>query len=436
MLLQLFVLLPVLAQLALASPVLDSPAPNDSTFSGVSLEARWADKNIQVGARPYYLIRNMTDSPLKSKLESCREEPIRPSRFSISHRGAPLQFPEHSVEGIYMAARQGAGIIECDTSFTSDRQLVCRHSQCDLHFTTNILTIPDLAEKCTTPFQPAADGQPATAKCCTSDITAADFKRLCAKMEGANASATNPEDYLHGAPRWRTELYETCGTPVLHREYIDIVNSLGLDFTTEAKAPEVEMPFQGEYTQEDFLNQITGEFQQAGIDPKRVWLQSFVLDDVVHWVDKSPDFGAQAIYLDERTDSPGGYEKAVESMGWVAGQGVKIIAPSFPWLLTVDNSTNTLEPSTYALAAKEAGLKIVTWSLERSGPLAVAKRTKDSYYVGLWDWIQYDGQLYEVIDALAQKVKVIGAFSDWPATVTYYASCLGLKGGFDDEDRN
>jgi glycerophosphoryl diester phosphodiesterase len=24
-------------------------------------------------------------------------------------------------------------------------------------------------------------------------------------------------------------------------------------------------------------------------------------------------------------------------------------------------------------------------------------------------------------------VKVLGIFSDWPATVTYYANCMGLK---------
>jgi glycerophosphoryl diester phosphodiesterase len=32
-----------------------------------------------------------------------------------------------------------------------------------------------------------------------------------------------------------------------------------------------------------------------------------------------------------------------------------------------------------------------------------------------------------VIDALAQQVGVKGIFSDWPATVTYYANCMGLK---------
>jgi hypothetical protein len=33
--------------------------------------------------------------------------------------------------------------------------LVCRHSPCDLHTTTNILTIPELARKGSAPFTPA-----------------------------------------------------------------------------------------------------------------------------------------------------------------------------------------------------------------------------------------------------------------------------------------
>jgi glycerophosphoryl diester phosphodiesterase len=32
-----------------------------------------------------------------------------------------------------------------------------------------------------------------------------------------------------------------------------------------------------------------------------------------------------------------------------------------------------------------------------------------------------------VLDVLAQQVRVKALFSDWPGTVTYYASCLGLE---------
>jgi glycerophosphoryl diester phosphodiesterase len=41
--------------------------------------------------------------------------------------------------------------------------------------------------------------------------------------------------------------------------------------------------------------------------------------------------------------------------------------------------------------------------------------------------INNDGDMLEVLDVLAQDVGVIGVFSDWPATVTYYANCKGIK---------
>ena len=34
--------------------------------------------------------------------------------------------------------------------------------------------------------------------------------------------------------------------------------------------------------------------------------------------------------------------------------------------------------------------------------------------------------MMRVIDVLAQDVRVRGMFSDWPATVTYYANCMGI----------
>ncbi len=143
----------------------------------------------------------MDDGPLKEELRKCKG-PFYQSVFSISHRGAPLQFPEHT----------RAGVGECDVTFTKDRQLVCRHSQCDLATTTNILTIPELAAKCTTPFTPAKFNeqgemvQPAAAKCCTSDITLAEFKTLKGKMDASNPQAKTVEEFLDATPKWRTDL--------------------------------------------------------------------------------------------------------------------------------------------------------------------------------------------------------------------------------------
>ena len=110
-----------LAMLALASfPVLDAGWAHDS-------EAR-KDSSIQVGVRPFFLIEGMDNSRLKQKLERCENGPFRRSDFVIAHRGAPLQFPEHTKESYEAGARQGAGIVECDVTFTKDGELVCRHA--------------------------------------------------------------------------------------------------------------------------------------------------------------------------------------------------------------------------------------------------------------------------------------------------------------------
>ena len=112
-------------------------------------------QNVQLGPRPYFLVEDMDEGKLKTELQECTEGPFKRTDFSIGHRGAALQFPEHTKESYVAAARMGAGIIECDVTFTADRELVCRHSQCDLHTTTNILAIPELADKCSEPFTPA-----------------------------------------------------------------------------------------------------------------------------------------------------------------------------------------------------------------------------------------------------------------------------------------
>ncbi len=90
----------------------------------------------------------------------------------------------------------GAGVIECDVTFTKDKQLVCRHAQNDLHTSTDILLTP-LAARCSVPFRPAKiddDGnmlEPATAECRTSDITLAEFRTLRGKRDGFDPRATS-----------------------------------------------------------------------------------------------------------------------------------------------------------------------------------------------------------------------------------------------------
>ncbi|KAI4287258.1 MAG: hypothetical protein L6R35_003481 [Caloplaca aegaea] len=378
--------------------------------------------NVQMGPRPYYLVEDMDDGPLKVKLQSCSEGPFKVSDFVFAHRGAPLQFPEHTLESYSAARRMGAGAIECDVAFTNDKQLVCRHAQCDLHTTTDILNRTELASKCTTPFTPASEGTDAEALCCTSDITQAEFKTLCGKMDGFNPNATTVEEYLDGTPYFRTDLYSSCGTVLTHNEYIDLVDGWDLKFSPELKTPEVEMPFEG-YTQEQYAQDMIDAYKSASIDPSRVWAQSFLPDDIFYWIENEPEFGAQAVYLDERVDTPEGYANATASLAELAARGVQIVAPAFFALTKVDNATGAIVPSEYALAAKAAGLEIVTWSLERSGWL---NEGGDYYYQYVMPVINNDGDLYTVVDVLVQQVGITHFFTDWPATLTYYASCFGL----------
>lgn len=108
-------------------------------------------QTVQLGPRPFYLVDGMSPSPLKERLEQCKDGPFRRSDFSIGHRGAALQFPEHTKQSYEAGARMGAGIVECDTTFTKDGELVCRHSECDLHTTTNIVAT-ELNAQCSVPW--------------------------------------------------------------------------------------------------------------------------------------------------------------------------------------------------------------------------------------------------------------------------------------------
>ncbi len=386
-----------------------------------------AAEPVSVGPRPLYLIDDMDDGDLKEQLLQCRGMPAKSADFSIGHRGASLQFPEHTKEGYLAAARMGAGIIECDVTFTKDKELVCRHSQCDLHQTTDILSRPELAAKCSVPFSPASEnGGKANVKCCASDLTLAEFRTLRGKMDGANSKAETIADYLKGTPEWRTDLYATKATLMTHRESIALIDSLGLKFTPELKSADVSMPYEG-YSQGDYAKALIADYKAAGIDPARVFPQSFNLDDVLYWIEKEPEFGAQAVFLDGRyrgnrlnPDDPASFSPSMQEL---ADKGVNYIAPPIWMLLSLDESGKII-PSAYAREAKKAGLKIITWTLERSGPL---DESGGWYYRSVQDAINNDGDAMTVLDVLAKEVGVVGVFSDWPATTTYYANCMGLN---------
>ena len=390
---------------------------------------RDAGTPVELGPRPFFLVDDMNDGPLKRKLEQCARRGHYTARdWSIGHRGAALQFPEHTAESYVAAARMGAGIVECDVTFTKDKELVCRHAQNDLHTTTNILVTP-LAAKCTKPFVPAsydATGKlltPATAECRTSDITLAEFKTLRGKMDASDPRARTPQEFLGGTANWRTDLYAgpSSGTLLTHRESIELFKSLGVKMTPELKFPSVAMPFDG-FTQEAYAQKMIDEYKAAGVSPRHVWPQSFHQPDVLYWVRNEPGYGRQAVFLDDAgtvADLP-----AYGELTNYKSQGINIVAPPIFALLTTD-PTGRIVPSAYARNTKAAGLDIITWTLERSGLLADGNN--GFYYQGLDHAIQREGDMMTVLDVLAREVGILGIFSDWPATTTFYANCAGLR---------
>lgn len=391
------------------------------------VEHHSANQNIQLGPRPFYLVDGMDKGRLQNKLSQCQAGPFYRTDFSIAHRGAALQFPEHTKESYDAGARMGAGIVECDTTFTKDGELVCRHSECDLHTTTNIVATP-LNQQCSTPWTPPPWAPGQAPKCCTSDLTLSEFKTLKGKMDASFPSATTPEGYLGGTASWRTDLYTGRGTLMTLRESIELNEKNGVKHTPELKSGDATRLLKIFGGQDGYAQKMLDELRDARVDPRDVWLQSFDKRDVLYWIQNAPEFGKQAVYLDsiDPTANPPVARQTLDQLRQLYKQGVRYFAPPMPALLDVDASNNVV-PSQYARDIKRVGFKIITWTFERSDLRAGASKAGFYYYFDPQGRaIKKDSDMYKALDVLAKKVEIVGIFSDWPATVTYYANCMGL----------
>ncbi|KAI0100000.1 hypothetical protein F4776DRAFT_669182 [Hypoxylon sp. NC0597] len=254
-------------------------------------------ENTKLGPRPEYLVTDMDEGWLKDRLSACSDREARPTKFSTGRGAARVcSFPRRR-ESQLRRAREWALV---SWNATSSLLVIVSLFAAMTSVTYTNIVATELGAKCTRPFTPASISTLATAYCCTSDITLAEFKSLCGKMDGFNASATTPEHFLHGTPAWRTDLYATRGTTL----------------AAELKQPRVPMPFGGNYTQELYAQQVVEEYRAAA-----------------------------------------------------------------------------------------AG---------------------DYYYSTIANGTHRDGDMYRLVDVLARQVGVECIFSDWSATVTYYANCCGL----------
>ena len=371
--------------------------------------------------RPRQLAASVDDPALRAALLACPVTAVEPDPFIIGHRGAPLGYAEHTVESYRAAAAQGAGVIECDVTFTADAALVCRHGPCDLATTTNILETP-LAERCREPFRPAqraADGtvsQPAGAKCCASDLTLAQFRSLRGRQELTDPGAASVAAFL--APS------AAHGRLLTHAESIALIDALGVDFAPELKAPDASVGFAGSgYDDDTYAARLIREYKSAGIEPARVQAQSFRRRDIAYWLQSHPAFGQRAVWLDGRYES-GNFDPAdpstwTPSMRELRAAGIETLAPPLWVLLALDGER--IVPSAYARAARAHGFDLVAWTLERSGSL---ESGGGWYFQTVAPAIDADGDIYRVLKVLRDDIGVRAVFTDWPATVAFFQACV------------
>jgi len=369
---------------------------------------------VQLGPRPFYLLDELTPGPLRERLAACAEQATEYPRspLAIGHRGATLFFPEHTREGYLAAVRQGAGGVECDVVPTKDGALVCRHSDRDLAETTNILSTP-LAAKCRKGFKPGREPD-----CRTTDLTLAEFLSLEGWPEGHDERARKPQDYYRAAPAWRSLAYAP-GTVVSHRQYIELLLPHGVDFVPELKKANLPPGL----SRDEYRRRMIDDYRDLGVPPQRVRPQSFDLGDIRFWRRYAPDYAKNAIWLDGRYKQPGfdpaRPERLRPTMKELVDEGLGYLSPPLWVLLTLDEN-GQIAPSAYARAAREAGLELIPWTLERSGPLSSGGGW---YYQTVGSAINSDGDVYRALDVLVNQIGVFAVFSDWPATVAFFDAC-------------
>ena len=394
--------------------------------------------------RPASLVARLPPGTLRERLERCLEAaPARGAR-TIGHRGAPRRYPEHTRESYQAAARLGAGVLECDVTATRDGHLVCRHDACDLHRTTNILETP-LATRCRTPFQPAMErgggkGRPAVARCCTVDFGLEELRSLQGRRDAVNPRATSLAAYLAAEPPGAPSACIGGGTLVSHRESIELFQALGTGMAPELKGLP-GMPASSPRGEADarllkLADQLVRDYREAGVPPERVRLQSFDPAVIRHWLATAPEFAHRVVWLDGRynlDDFDHRSASAHKVFNDLRKAGLRALAPPV-WML-VEAGMGGPEPSSYALAARDAGLSLLTWTLERSGSLATGGGWYYQTLNGLNPLptssgsyrVRDDSDQLKLLAVLFDEIGVDGVFTDWAETTALVDRCAGER---------
>ncbi len=205
-----------------------------------------------------------------------------------------------------------------------------------------------------------------------------------------------------------------------HADSIALFRQLGVQMVPELKQPVVAMPYDG-MSQQQFAQRLIDDYKAAGVPPSAVWPQSFNLADILYWIEREPDSaGRRSISKmpKARASCPTPPSSSACTRR-ASASGRRRCSPC--WRSTTAERSSRRQS---ARDARAAGLELVTWSLERSGPLGAGQN--GWYYQTVDTALRSDSDVLQVLDVLARQVHVRAVFSDWPATTTFYANCTGL----------
>lgn len=99
------------------------------------------------------------------------------------------------------------------------------------------------------------------------------------------------------------------------------------------------MPYEGNYTQQMYAQQMIDEYIEAGVPPEQVWPQSFNWEDVYYWI-QNTTYGDQAVALDENYESTN--EEIDAYLDELVANNVKIVAPPMQRLVDAAPDTDNL----------------------------------------------------------------------------------------------
>ncbi len=199
----------------------------------------------------------------------------------IAHRGASGHLPEHTLEAYMLAMRMGADFIEPDLVPTKDGVLISRHEN-DLTHTTNVAELAQFTDRKTTK---RIDGIPITGWF-SEDFSLAEIKQLKAREP---LPALRPQGVEHN------DEYDIATLP----EIVSLVKQFEADtgrkvgLYIETKHPTYfryeGQSLTGKSIALDTSKALVQELKQLRFtDPKRVFIQSFELQNLVelkhHWL--------------------------------------------------------------------------------------------------------------------------------------------------------